>query len=788
MAPGENLNISATFSGGKQVETGISAVGDVAKKTASDLDKFHDALGSAGGRGLAASASRAGDSVGNMARDFALMERAGSSGLRNLVGGFGLVATSAAAAGIAIGGLVQAARGIEQLGRLGGESLTVSASFQQMTSSVGVSTDLLYRMQEAADGTISTIKLLSLANYSMIGVTGAVGNAIGNANDRLIEIARAAFKARPSLQSVEFAYQSLVDGIKRVEKRLVDNLGLQVKAREANERYAASVGKSVNELTAEEVQLAFLNETLRAGGILIQQVGGDVGTINDAFSRAEAAVENFRVALGEKLAPAVTKAQDAWANFLTVLTSAITDEPEDELTVLRNTLQMLEDQHEELKKQMADESFFGKVQAAWMEWAGVLDLSEQEIQETKDAIIALEMELNAATFATYNAKRVAREYAADLSLVEKAARDTKAALDAYSEGWKLYWEEENRINDEVAKARERALGSSVQSLSALGASYVDAAAAGKEYADTVADLTEKWERGQIGVEEYRYELGQAELKLRDVRDQYKQTTPEVDKFHDALRGLVESNLSASFDVAGLAPELGLREDEVDEHYRRLAAIALRGQEELDKHQDDWADTLAEIPEDVRAQGIEAIQAWAKDKVLAYDKGLDFSLINRDTLKKRIMEALLAEEMKRQLVDEITAELGGAVSQAQVSAAASMALGGTPLGQITLGGVTFGTAEEPPDMSAAAEQISAQLNAAFKDKVDGQGMLQLTAASIIGADMKSMYAAGQVVGTRTLSGINDAVAQGAPDIINTLANAIAPSVARVLAQQNRRTGQ
>ena len=230
---------------------------------------------------------------------------------------------AAFAASIVIDKVKQTVDAVAALGKLGGESLTVKASFEQMTASVGVSTNELQEMQQAADGTIATIRLLELANYSMIGVTGQVGNAIGSANDKLIEIARAAFKARPSLQSVEFAYQSLVDGIKRVEKRLVDNLGLQVKAREANERYAAAVGKSVDELTAEEVQLAFLNEVLRAGGTLIQQVGGDVATMNDAFSRAEASATNLKVAIGEKLAPAVTDAANAWAAFLDMLSQPL---------------------------------------------------------------------------------------------------------------------------------------------------------------------------------------------------------------------------------------------------------------------------------------------------------------------------------------------------------------------------------------------------------------------------------------------------------------------------------
>lgn len=1018
MAPGsENFSISANLTGGKQVEQGISAIGDAAEKTTRQVDALNASMSkpravgmnqaelfpgiedaflwlkeepkavsalrntatamaqvgvattgttqqvahfndtmlrfagpddvedtflrfAQGGEVLAdlgQTATRTGGRVkqalgeaetgtGKMVRDFALMERAGATGLRSLAGGLGLVATSAAAAGLAIGGVVAAAREVTELGKLGGESLTVKTSFDLMMRSVGVATSELQEMQTAAEGTISTLKLLELANYSVIGVTGQVGQAIGQANDQLITIARAAFKARPSLQSVEFAYQSLVDGIKRVEKRLVDNLGLQVKVREANERYAASVGKSVNELTAEEVQLAFLNEVLRAGNTLVGQVGGTVDTMNDAYSRAAAATTNLKVALGEQLAPATSYAAGVWADFIQRLadSASVLDTTAEwirEINRLKQEQQsgaygvtpgnerIVEAQREliRLQEEAAAAGNWEKIVDAmqsvvewYMKGAEAGTVTAETFVRASDAIAGAtslsKSEIDGLVASLLNGSMSAFEFVNAVDALTQKHQDEQTALsllrsqlDDYSESMKLYWHEENRIADVVSKARDNAMQSAITSLLKAGMAYGDAEAAATTYADAVADVTEQSERGEVSVagfaagmyyasealdraaasadgltwkmrrlfdamgavqgytqeesdlvdemqevydraagsaiqslsamgasqeaatqagvayakeiqqleyllarhvitwEEYNYKVAQADLKLSALKDTYKQTTPEIDKFHETLKGLVESNLSASFTVEGLAPELSVREDEVDEHYRRLAAIAIRGQEEIDKHQADWADTLALIPEDVKAQGIEAMQAWAKDKVLAYDKGLDFSLINRDALKKRIMEALLSQEMKKQLVDEITAELGGAVSEAEVSAAASQVLGGTPLGQITLGGVTFGTSETPPDMSAVAGQISTELNAAFRDKFDATEMLRMTAQAITSADKKPVEEASKVVGTTMVSGIAGAVEKAAPDIVNRLAVAIAPSVARILAEQDRRRG-
>lgn len=878
MAPGsENFSISANLTGGKQVEQGISAIGDAAEKTTRQVDALNASMSkpravgmnqaelfpgiedaflwlkeepkavsalrntatamaqvgvattgttqqvahfndtmlrfagpddvedtflrfAQGGEVLAdlgQTATRTGGRVkqalgeaetgtGKMVRDFALMERAGATGLRNLAGGLGLVATSAAAAGLAIGGVVAAARKVTELGKLGGESLTVKTSFDLMMRSVGVATSELQEMQTAAEGTISTLKLLELANYSVIGVTGQVGQAIGQANDQLITIARAAFKARPSLQSVEFAYQSLVDGIKRVEKRLVDNLGLQVKVREANERYAASVGKSVNELTAEEVQLAFLNEVLRAGNTLVGQVGGTVDTMNDAFSRAEASATNLKVAIGEKLAPAVTSAVNAWAAFLDMLSQPLLSDQDQatyQIKILKDEITALTFAYAKAKKEaLLDPD--GQAAANVDILAAELRKARAELQRLENAALAGEM-------ATDNAARVAREYATDTGLLDAAIRRITEAFGGYVGVIRELYDAEMTIIGVAQKAFDKTLQSTVRSMASLGAGFGDALAAGNKYASMTAQLEFLHEKGLITEEQYAYQLGVIDKQLGDLKDTYKGTTGAAKEFHDewadAISSMVSSELSPSFTVEGLAPELSVREDEVDEHYRRLAAIAIRGQEEIDKHQADWADTLALIPEDVKAQGIEAMQAWAKDKVLAYDKGLDFSLINRDALKKRIMEALLSQEMKKQLVDEITAELGGAVSEAEVSAAASQVLGGTPLGQITLGGVTFGTSETPPDMSAVAGQISTELNAAFRDEFDATEMLRMTAQAITSADKKPVEEASKVVGTTMVSGIAGAVEKAAPDIVNRLAVAIAPSVARILAEQDRRRG-
>lgn len=59
-------------------------------------------------------------------------------------------------------------------------------------------------------------------------------------------------------------FNSLVTGVARESRELIDNLGIIVRVEEATERYAASLGKKADMLTAAERKAALLNATLTA--------------------------------------------------------------------------------------------------------------------------------------------------------------------------------------------------------------------------------------------------------------------------------------------------------------------------------------------------------------------------------------------------------------------------------------------------------------------------------------------------------------------------------------------
>lgn len=197
------------------------------------------------------------------------------------------------------------------LGKEGAAILQTSESFDMLLEKVGVAPDLFNRLKKAAGGTISEMELMSATATLLAGASGELGTALGEATPQLMEIARAANKLNPSLGTTTFLYESLATGIKRASPMILDNLGLTIKVGEANDKLAAQLGKTAEELTAEEQKMALLNETLRAGGVLIDQVGGDVEGAGDSFAKMDAAVADAGNAVKTRFVPFIKNAADA---------------------------------------------------------------------------------------------------------------------------------------------------------------------------------------------------------------------------------------------------------------------------------------------------------------------------------------------------------------------------------------------------------------------------------------------------------------------------------------------
>lgn len=252
------------------------------RKFLSDMDRADGAIGGTAKKwgGLSAAAGGAGKVLATVAKV-----------------GIAAVVTGATAAAAAVGGLAIV---VGKLALQAAPLEGIGIAFDKMAADAGLA---LEDLREASAGTISDFELMRAANLALTGAGEELGAEFGENLPGLLEIARAA--ARATGQDVGFLFQSLVTGIKRTSPMLIDNTGLQLKLGEANAALAVELGKTVDELTAEERQIALLNATMAAGQSMVDDFGGGQATAAEQLAQFRTAIQNTKDQIGLAFLPAL---------------------------------------------------------------------------------------------------------------------------------------------------------------------------------------------------------------------------------------------------------------------------------------------------------------------------------------------------------------------------------------------------------------------------------------------------------------------------------------------------
>ena len=547
------------------------------------------------------------------------------------------------------------------LGDLGAQSLTTKASFDSLMKSVGLSTGLLDQLKEASGGTITELTLMQQANTALAGSSGQLATEMGAALPKLLEAARAAAKLNPAYGDAEFMFQSLVGGIKRGTPLLIDNTGIVLKVGEATEAYAASIGKSVTELTSQERSLAILRGTLEGADRLLEQTAGSTNSMASSAGKLKTAWMELKTTIGEGLAPTTSGIQEGLAETFIGINAALED---DAITLARQELARMEEQY--VNTSTASQGFLDKLIAiVYGENAqrDALERSRQSIMAQRVEVKRLENEAIGLANAEETARWATMNYGAaarDSAQASQTAGINASALAATLQGLRNAYS----IATGAASQYAAVLGGNITSRAFIGGA--DVLSQGQYASVTQGRIN--LERGlQVQVlagiktqMEADYALAQYDNTVNDhIASLRTQSTAvaSTGAAYDDLKSKIGSALRPTFDLSGLTGGLmgGLGGDSFDEAYKRLAAVALRPQEELAKHAGDWAGTF----EQAGLTGLtpEEAAARARELVEAYSKGLDFSLIDREAIKNQVRQAIKAEEIYNTIVDEIYAEMG-----------------------------------------------------------------------------------------------------------------------------------
>lgn len=526
-----------------------------------------------------------------------------------------------------------AAKKVFDFGRRGAVVTQTAESFDGLIRSVGASEDTLKRLRAASKGTVSDMTLMSSTTTLLAGAQGDLARSMASAAPQLVEIAKAANKLNPTLGDTTFLYQSLGTGIKRSSPLILDNLGLTIKIGEANERYAEKLGKTVDQLSAADKQQALLEETLRAGTILIEQAGGSTDSATDSFDRLNTTVANFVDTLSVKASPAISDVVDLISDLLDAM------DPSDVMAlnkeILKTTVGYEEFADKVIEAIVAEQHLTEQDEAVlrgfYLQGRSLEDLKEQygkgiRVHEdyNKSLGLVVKSEWEHARLLVQmegmlgNTAESVSVLQTKQRILNKTQREAAAAAKKLAAELKLDVDEMDKLAEKTGISREqieywnRELGMSE-------AQILDTVKAMQDLKNRHEALAGVLTTGILGLRK----LGKtAQESAKDYKKALKNLQKEAAKAYQDIREKYEDSLP---DKTSVEERMGMAVDAWDEWGLRMQDVVMRGAES------PW---WGELQRELEAVGMTkppdvGIQDWITDVRNAFYEGDIPELINQD---------------------------------------------------------------------------------------------------------------------------------------------------------------
>ncbi len=631
------------------------------------------------------------------------------SAAKTAMGGFGGLA-SMVAGGFAVSQIIGITR---ELVTLGAQAERTENSFNRVAQSYGADADkMLAAMKRAAGGQISNDELMMAANKAMmLGVTADA--------DQMAGLLQAAMERGQAMgRTAADAFNDIVIGIGRMSPLILDNLGIMTGGEAAFAAYAASIGKTAEQLTDFERRQMLINKVLADAGPVTADAQAKIASFGVAWA-------NLRAEVGKDIVAHITmlgipEALNSMAEMMAArrrVTEAFAEAGATEAQQLvgfvgfDGKVSMPGVQDAELRRQReAIESLFVAYQAGSISLdqfnielaSGLATLASY--QAAVDADTAA-MEIMRAGFS--GGQQSAAAAAAGMTLVTASANgvagamirtigpltQAAAALSAWDSVVGSLSPNLDSVADATDAAMERIKGIGLGGVDVLGASgaiekihaYEDALQGLRDRA-----IANKWTDLELATaqQELFNQFGDQISGLRKVTGATSTYNAELsallsttEKFISAsvgsTKGLVnfgDQGLVNGFDPNGPARDFG-----------RMWDVAVNG------FNSQWLDELRAtglIPDDVIAAGEAALKSFAEGKAQAFQSGADLGMLDTDKIVAQVKAEMDAqrelERIKAEVVDKLHA---GGLTGAKATAAVDKVLGtgaGTDAGGSTAG--------------------------------------------------------------------------------------------------------
>ena len=207
--------------------------------------------------------------------------------------------------------------GIRQVSQMAEQAAILEGmetAFGTLSGGVENATIAIDKLRGATNNTMSDFGLFQQANNAMILGVSRNSDEMAEMFDIAQRLGRAL--GRDTRSSVE----SLITGIGRQSRLMLDNIGLIVDAEKAYKVLAKSLNKNVSNLTDSERKQAFLNATMKSAREKVAEFGVETEASIDKINQLGASFENLSARIGDS-ATAFTPLVETMTSFLNSITS-----------------------------------------------------------------------------------------------------------------------------------------------------------------------------------------------------------------------------------------------------------------------------------------------------------------------------------------------------------------------------------------------------------------------------------------------------------------------------------
>jgi len=230
--------------------------------------------------------------------------------LKGVEGGMKSLGKAAAIASAAFFGSKMLIEGLKKAIELGSKFTAVSKGFNSLARDAGFSANALDKLTKATDGTMNSIDLMTEANNAML-------LGIVNSDDQMAQMFDTAQRLAEALgKDTAFGIQSIVTGLGRQSKLMLDNLGIMVDVEKANKDYAEALNKTTAELTDNERKQAFVSAAMTEANTLVNKLGSETTTAKKEMQKLNATMDAVAIEIGTDLEPALILGARAMNDFV----------------------------------------------------------------------------------------------------------------------------------------------------------------------------------------------------------------------------------------------------------------------------------------------------------------------------------------------------------------------------------------------------------------------------------------------------------------------------------------